>query len=204
MKAVKPFSLIVMLALTGCSSPQPYRYYTLQSHAPVIGSGVVGSGIVGSGIVDSIKGSVGIAPVKIPAWMDRTSLTYSDGAFQLHMAAQDRWGEPLGDAVTRVVTQNLQRLNPQADIFHGPWVRSQRPEREIDLEIQNLTLNNHQLELEISWRIDGIRQISRYHAGVTESPAAVEIAKVFSDLLGQLSGDLQQYLLKLPDNRSDR
>lgn len=192
MKAVKPFSLIVMLALAGCSSPLPYHYYTLQPQPPVS---------VESGSISSFKGSVGIAPVKIPVWMDRSSLTYSDGAFQLHMAAQDRWGEPLGDAVTRVATQNLQRLNPQADIFHGPWVRSQRPEWEIDMEVQNLTLSNYQLELEISWRMNGIRRVSRYEAGISESPVAVEIAQVFSELLGQLSNDLQQHLLKHSGNR---
>ena len=186
MKAVwyRPFEVLLaafMIALlAGCASSVPYRYYTLQAMAERQESG--------------LTGSVGIMPVAIPAWLDRSHMAYTDDVFQLHQLSQDRWGEPLTEAITRVLTQNLQRKNPQADVFHGPWLRSQRPDTDIQAEVQNLMLKGRQLELEVSWRINSERRVNRYKATITEQPSAVELARAISGQLQQFSDDLQRSL----------
>ncbi|MET4695095.1 PqiC family protein [Endozoicomonas lisbonensis] len=171
---------LIMMLLAGCASSVPYRYYTLQPMAERQESG--------------LTGSVGVMPVAIPAWLDRSHMAYTDDAFQLHQLSLDRWGEPLAEAMTRVLTQNLQRKNPQADVFHGPWLRSQRPDTDIQAEVQNLMLKGQQLELEVSWRINGERRVNRYKATINEQPSAVELARAISEQLQQFSDDLQQSL----------
>ena len=182
MKIVLYRSLAVLMALllAGCASSVPYRFYTLQPMAEPQDVG--------------LTGSVGIMPVVIPSWLDRNNMAYIDDGFQLHKLSLDRWGEPLAEAITRVLTQNLQRKNPQADVFHGPWLHSQRPDTDIQVEIQNLMLKGQQLELEVSWRINDQYRVKHYKAAVSEQPFAFELAKAISGQLQQLSDDLQQSL----------
>ncbi|UYM15354.1 PqiC family protein [Endozoicomonas euniceicola] len=183
MKIVLHHSLAVLmvLLLAGCASSAPYRYYTLQPMAEQQEAG--------------LTGSVGIMPVVIPSWLDRSNMAYIDDGFQLHQLRLDRWGEPLAEAITRVLTQNLQRKNPQADVFHGPWLRSQRPDTDIQAEIQNLMLKGRQLELEVSWRINDERRVEYYKVVVSEQPSAFELAKAISGQLQQFSDDLQHSLV---------
>ena len=178
--AYRPLALLLIVLLAGCASSVPYRYYTLQPMAERQETG--------------LAGSIGIMPVSIPSWLDRSNMGYIDDAFQLHQLSLDRWGEPLAEAITRVLTQNLQRKNPQADVFHGPWLRSQRPQTDIQVEIQNLMLKGEHLELEVSWRINGERRLNRYQVVVSEQPSAVELARAISRQLERFSDDLQNSL----------
>ncbi|AMO55755.1 hypothetical protein GZ77_08480 [Endozoicomonas montiporae] len=182
MRAVlyRPFALLLILLLAGCANSVPYRYYTLQPVAERESAG--------------LSDSIGIMPVSIPSWLDRSNMGYIDDAFQLHQLSLDRWGEPLAEAITRVLTQNLQHKNPQADVFHGPWLRSQRPKIKIQVDIQNLMLKGQQLELEVSWRINGERRVNRYQVAINEQPSAVELARAISQQLEQFTDDLQKGL----------
>lgn len=174
------FVLLLSSVLVGCASSVPYRYYTLQPLAESLSS--------------DFRGSIGLASVVVPAWMDSSHLVYSDGAFQLRKLSQDRWGEPVDSSITRVLTQNLQRMNPDADVFHGSWLRSQQPNVDVRIEIQNLVVMDRQLVLEVSWKQSGLRHIQTYQAPISELPSGVELVKGVSQLLEQLAKGVNRQL----------
>lgn len=83
------------LALAGCGSSPPMRHYVLSAEAAP------------SPDPDAVRVSVG--PVAIPELVDRPDLVVRAGPNRVEIADLDRWGEPLRDAVPRVLATNLQR-----------------------------------------------------------------------------------------------
>lgn len=183
-------ALVALVAIVGCSTtPVPYRYYMLQPLA---------------GKADTIaEDSLVVSPVTVPDWLDRTNLIYSDGNFRLEQLPLDRWGEPLADAITRTVTQNLRRQNPGVDVIQGPWLRSAQPEMMIELEVLNLVLKEDKLILEVNWSLTGKTGrektgISMMQLDMAPLVEAIDLVRSFSLLLSDLTRDLQQQLLVRP------
>lgn len=169
--------LLSLLLLAGCASVQHFQYYTLK---PLASPASVG-----------MDKSVGVAPVKIPGWMNRLQLTVSDSGFKLDRYAEHRWGEPLEDAVTRVITQNLSLQLSDTSVMAGPWLRSESPDIAVYIELRNLQKDSGQLTLEASWYAIESDQRSTIHSEeISLSLAGNEpeqIVKGFSQLLAELS-----------------
>lgn len=138
----------VGLLLTACASDQGNRFYTLQPLAEQQPA--------------SATASIGMAPVKVPGWMDRSNLVWSDGGFRLHQKAMERWAEPLEDALTRITSQNLSRLFSNEQVVTGPWLKSESPDLEVRVEILGLADTGSLLELDARWEIVAN---SRTHSG---------------------------------------
>ncbi|KEQ18741.1 PqiC family protein [Endozoicomonas numazuensis] len=128
--------LVAVFFLSACASHvTPFQYYTLKP-------------VVEVKVSNSTKASIGVAPVKIPGWMDRASLAVNNGGYEIIRYDIQRWGEPLQDAVTRTLTQNLSTLFPWSDVQSGPWLRSQAPDVAVNVVINNLSWSDNVLELD--------------------------------------------------------
>ncbi|WP_422138613.1 PqiC family protein [Endozoicomonas sp. ALC020] len=133
--------LIAVFLMSACvSQVRPFQYYTLK---PVV------EGESGHTRVSSI----GVAPARIPGWMDRSGLIINDGGYKLIRFDNQRWGEPLQDAITRTLTQNLMALFPHSDIQAGPWLRSQAPDIAVAVDINNLAWSGNNMELDASFTL---------------------------------------------------
>ena len=170
--------VFVGLFLWGCSSVQPYRYYTLQ---PVVEPGT-----------RDFRYSVGVAPVKIPGWMDRSDLAYTEDRFELHFMDYDRWGEPVNDAITRITTSNLRRLLPEATVFSGPWLRSEAPVMEVRIEVLDLAKVQDQLSLTVRWDVisdwgKDQSSLGTFSKQVGGDISPGELVEAYSDLLADVA-----------------
>lgn len=65
-----------------------------------------------------LKGvAVGIRPVEIPAYLDRSQLvTRLDGS-ELRVDEFSQWAEPLGDSISRVIEENLHALTGSRQLY---------------------------------------------------------------------------------------
>ena len=182
-------TLLLMIAglslLSGCSSSiKSYRYYTLQPMAVPSGAG--------------LQGSIGVNPVVIPEWLDQHSLVWSDGGFRLHKADLDRWGEPVPKAITRIMAENLNRLS-DTWVTAGPWLRSQRPDQVIEIELLSLAKQGEQVILDARWSINKkerhptIKQ-KQFYQPVTGKASAEQLVEAFSKLLADLAMEIKGQL----------
>ena len=94
------------LALAGCGGSPEMRHYVLSAEAaPSPEPGAA---------------RVSVGPVAIPDLVDRPDLVVRAGPNRVLIADQDRWGEPLREAVPRVLAANLQRhLGPRYAVTDG-------------------------------------------------------------------------------------
>jgi len=67
--------------------------------------------------------SVGLGPVTIPAYLDRSELVSREAANQLRIDPRHSWGAPLDQEVQRVLGENLSRLLASDRVIVWPWSR---------------------------------------------------------------------------------
>jgi len=130
MSAARRRLAIVGLLLSGCMSlgprPDSSKFFTL---TPLAGDGR------GGAAAEEASARVGLGPIVLPAYLDRTELVRRVGANEVRLAASDRWAEPLPDAVARVLQQNLTLLLGSERVVVYPWPPGTRIDTRVDLEV---------------------------------------------------------------------
>lgn len=88
--------------LMGCGSTPSTRYYQLHA-ASAYDSGSDRTG-------DKAKTIVGVGPVEIPSYVDRTQMVIRVGETEVERLEFERWAEPLEQNLTRVLIENISQL----------------------------------------------------------------------------------------------
>lgn len=101
----------MVVALTACGTSPPTNFYVL---SPIAGSG----GPRPSGDAEQI---VGVGPVEVSAYLDRSQIVIREGANRIELADFHQWAEPVGDNIATVLAENLSTLLPQVHAIVRPW-----------------------------------------------------------------------------------
>ena len=109
------------LALASCSSPNP-SYYTL---AAIRGTAMPG----GPSLVELRR--PGIA-----GYLDRSEITRSNTPYQLNVATGERWGEPFGDMVGRVLAEDLNSRLAGSSVFTSAGAISADAGARVEIDLQ--------------------------------------------------------------------
>jgi uncharacterized lipoprotein YmbA len=172
----------LILVLAGCGSSPRNNHYLLTTKAisPPTGN----------------SPSLGIGPVAIPEYLNRTAMVYSRQGNQLHVSATERWAEPLESGVKRVMGINLAAALDTQDIRYFPWDPKQPPDYAVSITLLNLDANDRQATLATEWKVtrpgsgDNVAQrISKLQLALPEGELSPgQIAPAYSELMSQLSG----------------
>ena len=118
---MKRRALLLALAAAGCKSPEP-AYFTL---AAVPGTPAPG----GPRLIELQR--PGLA-----GYLDRPGLVRADNSYQLKVAESERWGEPLGDLIGRILSENLSQRLPGSSVFTTAGAISAPPDARVELDVQ--------------------------------------------------------------------
>lgn len=100
--------------------------------------------------------TIGVGPVRLPGYVDRGQIVTRRGAEQIDLAELDRWGEPLADAIPRILTENLATLMPAERFAQFPWLGSRQIQYQVAIDITRLDGPlGGAIVLESRWRIIG-------------------------------------------------
>ena len=114
-------ALLILTLLAGCASP-PTDLYTLAAlpgppaHTP--------------------RRSIELRRIGLAAYLDRPQIIRSHADYRLRVADSDRWGEPLGGMLGRVLTEDLVQRLPDAAIFLETGAISTRPDLVLEIDVQ--------------------------------------------------------------------
>ena len=113
--------LAMPLLLAACASPEP-AYFTLaaRSGAPLTG---------GARLVELRR--IGLA-----GYLDRPEIVRTSADYRLKLGAGERWGEPLGALVARVLAEDLNTRLPGSSVFTSSGSISAEPDATIELDLQ--------------------------------------------------------------------
>jgi uncharacterized lipoprotein YmbA len=142
--------LLVCFIQAGCSffevKPDPSRFFAL---TPLPRTGQTAQDGAGTNAL-----VLGIGPIKFPGYLDRQQLVTRISQNRFAVAENDRWAEPLEENFSRVLSQNLSILLQTDRIVAYPWVRSQQPTYQVQVEVLRFESNAEQvIELWARWNI---------------------------------------------------
>ena len=122
--------LLVVAATTppGCGRSRRARYFVLEpSSAP--GELVAESGVGSGGM------TVGIAPLRVPAYLDRQQIVTRTSDVEVGIAEYHRWAEPLDSSLPRMLAHDLERAPAIGSVVLLPATTPIEPDRIILVEL---------------------------------------------------------------------
>jgi uncharacterized lipoprotein YmbA len=79
--------------------------------------------------------ALGVGPITLPGYLDREQLVTRISENRLAVAENDRWGEPLEENVSRVLSQNLSLLLADENVTRLPWPSTDRPTYQVEIDV---------------------------------------------------------------------
>lgn len=185
--AALPIALgIFLLGSAGCGgrSVTP-RFYVL---APIAAPA--------ASAPDSRPGAIGVGPVRLPAYVDRSEIVTRRAPEEIELAEFDRWGEPLADSVPRTIGDNLAVLLPGERIAVFPWTASRSIRYQVVIDIARFDGSlGGAVVLDARWRIIGPerRDLADRRFTISEpsgAPTYSALVAAMSRALGAISRDI--------------
>jgi len=172
--------LVVCGAGAGCASSSPAsRFYVLSPATATASVGV----------------RVSVAPVSVPALVDRPQLVVMTNANEVRIDEFNRWASPLQDNLSRVIAGNL---GPSPDAMPtgtraGPVAQG---DCRVEVQVQRMeSVAGRQALLDASWVVRGaVEGVTKSGHGVYREPVADEsypaLVAAHSRAVGRLSDDI--------------
>jgi uncharacterized protein len=142
--------MVFALTLSACSpKTRPAKFYLLQP--------ITQPSINQRDTEISHAKLIGVGPVEIPAYLDRPQIVTGGGGAEIQLDEFQRWGEPLRDNITHVLTENLSALIPGNHLLAFPWNRNLVLDYQVEVQITRFHVDAEgHCELKAQWSI--IRQ----------------------------------------------
>jgi uncharacterized lipoprotein YmbA len=174
-------TVLLIQALAGCGSTPQSRYYVLSARE--------------AGTVTGTSPAIGIGPVSVSEYLRRDNLVVNRDGNALQIAPYQRWAEPIGEGIVRVLALNLAGLLDTQDVQTFPWHREQQPDYAVKVVVLELEADERLAHLVTEWSVrrtsDGqsvARRLSRLEQPIPPGPQRGDaLAAAYSDLLHQLS-----------------
>jgi uncharacterized lipoprotein YmbA len=186
----RALAIVVLLAIASCSTllepkPDPTKFYVLtalsDNDAKHAGRGP----------------ALGIGPVQIPDYLDRPQLVTRMAPNRVTVAEFDRWAEPLGASVARILAQNLATLTDSDAIERYPWSAKSVIDYQIEVDLLRFEATQEgTAELTARWRVRqaATKQAIAMRESRVERPAAAAdtpaVVAALSDCLAELSREI--------------
>jgi len=164
-----------------CSRSKMANYYVLTSH-PFEPERQAGP-------------SIGIGPVVLPKYSDRLNIVTAGGPQRVVLTEDNVWAEPLTEAVTRVLAENLSALLATDRVHVQPW-----PQGAVDYRVSVNVLRltgalKGQAEVQALWSVYAGDKLVVARRTDLERPAG-ETYDTYVAALSDMFADLSQEIAK--------
>ena len=169
--------LLLVAPVAGCASSEP-AYFTL---APRPGTALSGG-----------PRTVELRRPGLAGYLDRPEIVRAGGPYQLRLASGERWGEPLGDLIGRIMAENLTTRLQGTTVYTSTGSISSDADASVELDVQRFDLDPSGevvLLAQVAARRSGQRSATR-SVRITERPDGTSTAQMvaaMSTALGRLA-----------------
>lgn len=187
--------LLLALLLTACTSTSPpSRFYVL---TPVTQS------------VEQTASelTIGMGPVRLPAYLDRSQMVSRTDANQLQMDEFERWAGGLSPNINDVMAENLSRMLGTDRVVTHPWARAVPVQYQVALDIRRFDITEeNKVYLLAQWRLfagNGKQllkikrmELSQSVDGSDYSARAAAQSAALAELSRRIAQAIQQHMLE--------
>lgn len=182
-RSVRQISIGLMaVAIAGCGTTAPARFYTLQS-------------VAAAGGAPAAHTAVMVGPVSIPAADDQPQIVVEVAPNRVEIDEFNRWAAPLNDSIARVVAGNLSTLLDTPNVATWPLANFSADYR-VTIDVQGFqSIKGQAAVLDAVWVVSQIASgVSRSGRTVAREPLQGDgfdaLAAAHSLALARMSGDI--------------
>ena len=196
---MRPFPMLlvaVALATTGCFGTSPPSKFFVLSASPAANAAVPSTGP---------EGTLGVFPTKVAEYLDRPQIVTFVGDNAVELDEFNRWAEPLGAGVTRVLSQELSSLLPGWRVLPQPWDPEVPLRARVVVNVTALGWNSRgEARLEANWAVlssEGTQALARGRVVLRREaagPGANAAVAATSALVTALAHDVASAVRTLP------
>jgi len=190
-------ALLLATGLCACATSPPSKFYVL-TPLPAADSPSATEG-------RRNHPALGIGPIKLPAYLDRSEVVTRSGSNSLKLANFNRWGEPVTDNFTRILAMDLGLLVNTNQVSLAPWPRYVPVDYQVVVEADRFDVGaDDKAVLVARWHILSGEEgkVVRSGSAVITEPASpgdyADIAAAMSRAVAQLAREIAVDLNKLP------
>jgi uncharacterized lipoprotein YmbA len=119
---------VALLVLSGClGSTPPTQFYLVPS--------LTGGDTAPPVSADQRDLTLGVGPVTVPPYLDRSQIVTRTSRAKLTLADFDQWAGPLADTIARVLVEDLALVIPTERVVLYPWPRTIDPDYQVMVEV---------------------------------------------------------------------
>jgi uncharacterized lipoprotein YmbA len=191
-------SALLASGLSACATSPPSEFYVL-TPLPAADSPSATEG-------RRNHPALGVGPVKLPAYLDRSEIVTRTGSNSLKLANFHRWGEPVTDNFTRVLAMDLGLLVNTNQVSLAPWPRYVPVDYQVVVEADRFDVGTDDKAVLVArWLILGGGEegnVLRSGSTVITEPAAsgdyTDITAAMSHAVAELARQIAVDLNRLP------
>ena len=124
-----------LVVLGGCAGTTPPSDFYVLSALPQSSAQTRSDG-------DESRIAIGIGPVKLPEYLDRSQIITRTSPNELKVASFDRWAEPLKSSFPRILMENLATLLNTDQVALYPWRKSASVEYQVVVDVVQFDAEN--------------------------------------------------------------
>lgn len=184
------FILMIFLCglVSACQHSPRKNYYVLSTPAAAPNTSA-----------EAISTLIGIGPIEVAEYLNRSHIVYQDQGGSLIMASNDYWAEPLHKGIPRVLALHLTQRDPSRSAVNFPWRMDSTPPYSLRLSVHSFHRINGQAHINATWElVDNTAKTNllRRHfiRSTSVNSGAQSLAAAFSQLLAELAGEMDQAL----------
>jgi uncharacterized lipoprotein YmbA len=136
-------TIAALVASVGCLSPREdtSAFFLLSSIPP-------------AGAPAPLQAAVGIGPIVLPGYLDRSQIVVRLSDNQVALSDADRWAEPLAANLQRTLEENLAALLPGASFIDYPWYPAEAPDHAVAITFRRFEANaTGAVVLDATWQV---------------------------------------------------
>jgi uncharacterized lipoprotein YmbA len=149
--------------------------------------------------------ALGVGPVKLPAYLDRSEIVTRTGTNSLKLADFDRWGEPVADTFMRALAANLALLLNTKHVSMFPWPQYVPVDYQVVVEADRFDVGPDRLAVLVArWYVLSGQEGKVLRSGstvITEPASTVayaDIAAAMSSAVAELAREIASSMKALP------
>ena len=113
--------LAAVFGLASCAVTDTTQYYTLGAATPPSTNSRTNASTPPKSVAGSRAVGVGVGPVIMPGYLDRTQIVTRPGTDQVEISMFNRWAEPLEDGISRILAEEISLRVPTERVVMFPW-----------------------------------------------------------------------------------
>lgn len=181
---------LLAASLVGCGSSPPVNYYDLEA----LETGYAADG------EPSLR--IGVGPLRVPDYLDRSQIVTRGADSRVIVDDFNLWVEPIGEAIYRVLAENLDSLVDDAVVVAFPYTHIADLDYQLVGRVTRFDAGaDGNAVLHVQWGLIGAQdnfviqpRRARYEARAALANDYASLARAFSELLQQFSRDVAESL----------